>query len=317
LKRVIKLLLAILTLAVATVAQNPIPDQADKATGHNSHSQNKQPNPPVAIPPKPEQGVELQTPSTEERNKTVYENKTETDWWARISNGLIAFGTLALAVIGGIAACIAIRTLRSIERQAGYAKTAAEASEKSAKAAFLNAEAVIHAERPFLVIPMGEEFFQIENPILVSRNSGEYRRSCCAFKIKNFGKSLAKVVEERLALFHGTDESLPPDLTIFDRINPLIEDYPFPPNEIVPNEATFEPDGRITPQELTEITERKRFVWLCGYFRYKDTFDRPDAPEYETRYCYRWFYNMEKTADKKIRVSFWKMAGPREYNRAT
>lgn len=48
----------------------------------------------------------------------------EIDWWARITNVLIGVGTLALAVIGTIAACIAIRTLKAIEKQAGLQKIA-------------------------------------------------------------------------------------------------------------------------------------------------------------------------------------------------
>lgn len=273
-RRVIKYALILFCLSAINLAGKPNKNTAN--TAQNPHSQSTQPTSESHKQPDTKQNCA--------KNKTPH-------WYASPEWILAIVAVITLLIVG----------YQSVQMR------------KAAEAALLNAKAVIHAERPFLVIPMGEEFSKIENPILITRVPGEYRRSYCNFKIKNFGRSMAKIIEERLALFHGTV----PDSTIFDRLSPFLEGYAFPPNEVVPHQATFEPDGRITPQELAEIVTRKRFVWLCGYFRYKDTFDRPDAPEYETRFCFRWVYDQTKSTDPSIHRSFWIMAGPSEYNRAT
>lgn len=310
-------MLTIFTLPVTSVAENAVTNKAAQSASHNQKSQSKKADSPVSTSAQSKEGVPLQAPAAEEHNESIYTNDAKTEWWARITDTLVALGTLALAFIGGFAAKIAFRTLNTIQEQTGHLRTAAEAAGDNAKAALLNAQAVIDAERPWLLIPMGDEFSQIENPILISRVAGEYRHSYCIFRLKNFGRSTAKVTEEKLALFHGIELDVIPDATIFDRKDVIIEDYAFPPNTTIPNQATFELDGRITPQEYEQIVSQKsRFLWLCGYFRYRDTFARADAPEYETRFCYRWVCDATSATDSKIRKSFWIMAGPREYNRA-
>jgi hypothetical protein len=103
-----------------------------------------------------------------------------------------------------------------------------------------------------------------------------------------------------------------PDITVYDCRDALREDYTVPQDATIPVQATFEPDGMLTPQEIEEITvKRTRLLWLCGYLKYKDTFDRKDAPVYETRICYRWVNNTDSPKP------FWIMAGSREYSTAT
>ena len=86
----------------------------------------------------------------------------------------------------------------------------------------------------------------------------------------------------------------------------------FPQDTTAPIQATFNPDGRVTPQEWDQIMVKKeRFLWLCGYLRYKDTFRRDNAPVYETKICYHWVNYSDSPKP------FWIMGGPREYNKAT
>lgn len=77
---------------------------------------------------------------------------------------------IGLFVVGVIGVCVALRTLRNIERQTKSGKTAADAARDGAKAALLNAQAVINAERPWLLVdvesgkgPMGGFKIYVKN----------------------------------------------------------------------------------------------------------------------------------------------------------
>jgi hypothetical protein len=135
--------LAILTLSITAVTQQPPPKQEAKTAARNKTGQDKQTSPGVAVPPEPEKSVPLQSPTPEKREPCVCREVAKADWWTRISNLAMAIGTVVLALIGAIAACIAIRTLRLIGIQANAARAAA-------RAAFMNAQAVINSERAWV-----------------------------------------------------------------------------------------------------------------------------------------------------------------------
>ena len=59
---------------------------------------------------------------------------------------------LVLVILGYAGILLAISLLKKIDRQTGYAETAAEAAAASAQAALLNAQAVMHSERPWILI---------------------------------------------------------------------------------------------------------------------------------------------------------------------
>ncbi len=69
--------------------------------------------------------------------------------------------------------------------------------------------------------------------------------------------------------------------------------------------------------EIVSRVKKTKHIWLCGYIRYMDTFVRAKSPVYETRICYRWVYDAQSVLDSDIHKSFWVMAGPRQYNKAT
>ncbi|MGA7089854.1 MAG: hypothetical protein WBX12_04150, partial [Candidatus Acidiferrales bacterium] len=74
----------------------------------------------------------------------------------------------------------------------------------------------------------------------------------------------------------------------------------------------------IVSKELEQLLKTKsKFLWLCGFCRYMDTFNRKDSAVYESRFCYRWISDAASYEDRDIHINFWIMAGPREYNRAT
>jgi hypothetical protein len=192
------------------------------------------------------------------------------------------------------------------------------ATRDNATAARLNAEAVIYAERPWLLIPMGKEFSEIDRPLMITRLAGEYRRSFVTFRLRNYGRSPARVIEQKLRMFIGGTEDDIPDIAAYQSAGAVLDNYTFAQDVTAPIQATIEPDGMISTRDFEDLFVTKtRGLWLCGYIKYVDTFDRRDAPVYETRICFRWNHELMHVLDHDIRQSFWIMAGPREYNRAT
>jgi hypothetical protein len=193
---------------------------------------------------------------------------------------------LVLIGIGGVWA--AIRTLRAIEKQV---------------------DALIASERPWLLLVkenIGEPYL---NPI-ETQPAGDLHLSYCNFSFKNYGRTPAKIVTEKAELQISNNPGKPNDLKIYEadyaRDNPAI----VPQGGIINARAGIAVLGYISSTEYAAINNKKAFLWLCGFIRYRDTFDRVGVVEYETRFCYLWDSNMENPRPE------WRLAGPSEYNRA-
>lgn len=90
-------------------------------------------------------------------------------------------------------------------------------------------------------------------------------------------------------------------------------DYVVAPGATIPVNVRLEGgDGKLTPQEKEAIDTGKNFLWLAGYLKYTDTFERRDAPIYEMRFCYRWI-----PRSYLVPEPLWWRDGPPEYNAAT
>jgi hypothetical protein len=115
---------------------------------------------------------------------------------------------------------VAIFTLKSIHHQGVQArkqthilKKSAKTAEKAAEAAYLNAQAVINSERPWLLIQREEHKDSITKPNffpLERTMSGQQRATYCHVSIRNYGKTPAKVIAEVLELQIGESRSGPP-----------------------------------------------------------------------------------------------------------
>jgi hypothetical protein len=110
------LLCAISSLSLAVDAQNIAPNQTPE-TGTHSQQTGENANDPTARSQLTQRQPQQPTPAEKETNGQR-EYRSEIDWWARISNVLIAAGTLILAVIGICGVWSALETLRAIRRQA-------------------------------------------------------------------------------------------------------------------------------------------------------------------------------------------------------
>jgi hypothetical protein len=94
----------------------------------------------------------------------------------------------ALVLITGIAVWAALRTLDDLKTQTRLSKIAADAAKKSADAAFVNAQAVINAERAWIIGVPAEETEGVHlfgHPAHVPK---------CEIGIKNSGRTPGKIV---------------------------------------------------------------------------------------------------------------------------
>lgn len=308
---IILIFTVLLTIVQATP---PVPRQApDSAAGTSGHvqKQGKSNNTPPTqtVPalktdtaPGPETKSSDQSEANAEHPIIISKPVTMTilrDWF---DFGIWVFNFLLVAV--------GVLQFLILKKQARIMGSHATELENLAEAAKINNKAAINTARPWLLVPLEKEFSEISNPPLFARLPGEYRRSYCTIRIKNFGRSPAQITEMKIWMLIGGYEDIP-DATVYDSQDATKEDYVIPQGATMPWQAIVRPDGWITPQELEEITVKKsRYVWLCGYLRYRDTFDRKDAPVYETRICYRW------VNDTNSPQPFWILAGPREYSKA-
>jgi hypothetical protein len=143
-----------------------------------------------------------------------------------------------------------------------------------AKAAYLNAQAVINSERPWLTVSLQE----------IPNNNGMF-----TFRITNKGRTLAKVISGTSDfIFAGNMDSLPKE-PIY--IRPFIYPYqsfltqdeyfdvfpPFMPNVIINNRSIT--DKMFNPTQI---------LFFYGQIIYEDVLgkDRPDGARHETRWCF-------------------------------
>jgi hypothetical protein len=186
-----------------------------------------------------------------------------------------------------------------------------EATKDNAFAARESATATIIENRPWLLLT------KIENPHLtpaVEVPHSEQRITHCYVWTQNFGKTPAMVTTLWGRMLIGDSPIAPPrDLNIeIATTSPIPEPYVFPPAKPLPAEAQLSPEGFISPQVRDDILKRKvKYLWVCGFVKYRNTFEGTRSPNYETRFCH--LYETRTNSPEP----FWTPAGPPEYNRAT
>jgi len=174
---------------------------------------------------------------------------------------------LILVGIAGI--CVALKTLEAVKRQAdemldqaALMKEQTAVAEKAANAALLNAQAVINAERPWLLI--------------VPKRSGEDKSIGVTFKAVNRGRSPAEVINSGFRW-------------VTPRYCEELPDEPYFGEGAAPNAQWVHtkwlaPDDSYTADSynqswisegsqelLEELNNGTRQVILMGFVRYRDT----------------------------------------------
>lgn len=216
-----------------------------------------------------------------------------------------------LLVIVGIATCVVIGWQSIATSQAARA---AEDSAKAARDAIeANTQQFAAENRPWVFIEKEPTREKIDEPYIAPPSQapvGGQRMSYVAFYFKNYGKTCAKIVESKQAMWIGMNCDAPPTLESFDRTEATSLIQIFPPGETLAREAYLRPQEFITNEEAQAVNLRRRFLWLCGFVRYQSTFGGRDAPIYETTFCYFW-----ETRTNSPRPYWW--PGPNEYNKTT
>jgi hypothetical protein len=206
---------------------------------------------------------------------------------------------LVLVLVAYAGILLAVSVLKKIERQTGYAETAAEAAAASAQAALLNAQAIIHAERPWILITV-EPSRSKENSFTVMA--------------ANRGRAPAKIMESSEQIRIVINEKRLPVLPDYESEKP---GAPLVPVILLPGESmALVPFGREDVRGLCDSEEQfKRIetweekIYLYGRVIYKDMIAPANEQAHETQWCC-WYIHGRQSSGLV-------MAGPPEYNSHT
>ena len=206
---------------------------------------------------------------------------------------------LVLVLLGYVGIMMAVSLLKKIARQTAYAEAAADAAATSAQAALLSAQAVIHSERPWILITV-EPSRSIENSFTVMAT--------------NRGRTPARIIETTDRDKIVIDEKRLPGAPEYKHVE---RSAPFTPIILLPGEFTaIKPFSRDDVKRLCDSEERyKRIetweekVFLYGKVLYRDLISPADSQAHETNWCC-WYIHGRQNSGLVI-------AGPPEYNSHT
>ncbi len=216
----------------------------------------------------------------------------------------IAWGAnVLLALLGYAGIMLGIQTLKKIERQSKYSESAAEiaaksaeAACKSAEAALLHAQAIINAERPWVLITIVPSR-SIENGFTVIAT--------------NRGRGPAQVVaaseETRIAIDESHLPSIP-EYKTEDAETPFVSIILLP-GEFMNLKSFCRDDVKAlcgTDEAFRRIENWEERVFLYGRVTYRDLAAPTDRPPHETGWCCRYIHGRQKSGLV--------MAGSPEYN---
>jgi hypothetical protein len=198
---------------------------------------------------------------------------------------------LFLAGIAGI--IVGIKTLRKMERQT-------KATEDAAKAALLNAKALINRERMWIEI--GTQTLVLPEP----HDGVEFEKAAAFYTIITRGETPASIIESYC------------DTAITDSENPPYREHGIPQifsegTTIDAGEAEDSHEAALrslSKLQIEMIKNRMSFVHLFGYIKYRIF----TGDEGETAFCYTW---RARPIGPAIGWDFWEKSGPPEANRKT
>jgi hypothetical protein len=194
----------------------------------------------------------------------------------------LVIGTLLIVLVGGFQILFLWRTV--------------DATRDNAKAALLNAQAVIKSEQPWLVVTWKSD----------EKNSGLFRFSC-----RNKGITPAQIVSisaDTIFVKQPDKLPIPPD---YSSPGKLPDRHFIVQNDVFKINHGFDPESYIKREGKQElIAQSLIFLAYYGKITYRDTF-YPDSSQeglHETRWCFIYQPGGEK---KFVR------SGPEEYNSYT
>jgi hypothetical protein len=214
---------------------------------------------------------------------------------------------IALVIVGIGAILVASKTLRDISEQTRLlgqyveaTKEGVQATRKSAEAALLNAQAVITAERPWVMVNIKR---------IPGETPQESAKPSWQFIIFNYGKTPGHIVDCKgpKIEFHESPEKLPipPEYEISDWNRRFLA-----PNDSMPIGATINPSDirmkAITDAAVSGERGGRGEMVVYGLIEYTDGISKDT---YKTAFCYRHEKSLLSTMG-----GFFLPCGPRAYN---
>jgi hypothetical protein len=192
---------------------------------------------------------------------------------------------LTLAILGYVGVMLAVSTLKKVERNTSAAETAATAAAETAQAALLHAQAIINAERPWLLIGV-EPTLGVENSFNVTAT--------------NRGRSPATIISTLDQILFAVDEAHLPATPVWKPAEP---GAPFTPMIVLPGEfATIRTVKREDAKELCgseekfkSIEEWNERLFICGRVLYNDLIAPAGRETHETNWCCWYIHGRQKS----------------------
>ena len=192
---------------------------------------------------------------------------------------------VVLAIVAYIGIILAISTLKKIERNTRATEALAEAAANSAQAALLNAQAVIDAGRPWLLITV-ETSRSVANSFAV--------------KATNRGRCPANMITSMERIMIVPDESHLPSTPEYENQNTGAALVPI---ILLPGESTtiksFSRDdlkGICENEELFKKVENwEEKVFIYGKVLYRDLIEPADKQIHETSWCCWYIHGRQKS----------------------
>lgn len=206
---------------------------------------------------------------------------------------------ILLAVLGYVGIMLGLSLLKKIERQTQYAEAAAQAAADSAQAALLHAQAIIRAERPWILIT-AEPSRSLDNSFTVTAT--------------NRGRGPARIISTVDKITTAVDQNHLPDQPEFDEVNPSAA---LSSVVLLPGESTgIKSFSRDEVKDFCGSDEKvKRFekweelILLYGKVVYRDLVQAGESQTHETTWCCWYIHGRQKSGMV--------MAGPAAYNMHT
>lgn len=203
---------------------------------------------------------------------------------------------LILVVLGYVGIMISVSTLKKIARQTEVGEAAAAAAAESARAALLHAEAIVQAERPWILVSV-EPTPGVMNGFTVIAS--------------NRGRTPARIVAIPHKIEFAEDESRLPEVPQYQDPNP---NAPFVPIILIPGEhvqiTTFcREDVRgfcASDEQFDRVTNWEERIFLYGRVTYRDLVSPQDEQVRQSAWCF-WYIHGHQNSGMVP-------AGPRNYN---
>jgi hypothetical protein len=185
---------------------------------------------------------------------------------------------LVLVVLGYIGIMIAVSTLKKIERNTKSGEEAAAAAYDAARAALVHAEAIVKAERPWILVAI-EPSPGVANGFTVTA--------------ANRGRTPARIVAIPHKIEFADDESHLPEVPQYQEANSA---SPFVPIILLPGEftqiATFCRDDVKelceSEEQFTRVENWEEKIFLYGRVTYRNLLSPQDEQIHQSSWCF-WY----------------------------